>query len=182
MGYDAAMKYVLALLLSLVLVVPVHAGDKEEALLRGLLNLGAQAAMQATQPAEAEPGQAAATQKRNQGRDMLAAVSSTLDGKLGHSFSAVAKEQLDALINEYKEEYKAEGRAYAKELGDMMVERVIESPKVSSTITSVKALCWGVIVYLTLVTLIMLGLLVYLKRANARLLEEVRRMARSAQG
>lgn len=60
------------------------------------------------------------------------------------------------LVNEWKEEYKQEGRQYARELGDIMVERVAEDKKISETLTSVRRLCYAVIAYLTAVTLLIL--------------------------
>ncbi len=83
------------------------------------------------------------------------------------------KQALDVLLEDYKAQYKEEGRAYAKELGEKMVERVREDPKISASITSVQVLCWCVIAYLTLVTLIMLTCLLCLKRANGRLLAAI---------
>ncbi len=83
------------------------------------------------------------------------------------------KGTFDVLLDEYKEQYKDEGRAYARELGDIIVERVREDPKIRSSIYSLQMLCWGVIGYLTLVTIIMLSCLLHLKRTNARLLKEM---------
>ncbi|MBR5523326.1 MAG: hypothetical protein IKV82_07670 [Akkermansia sp.] len=83
------------------------------------------------------------------------------------------KDSADILLQEYKEEYKEEGRAYARELGDIIVARVQEDPKIQSSIHSIQALCWGVIVYLTLVTLVMLISLLHLRRINSRLLRSV---------
>ncbi len=103
-----------------------------------------------------------------------AAASASMGAALVGSF----KPALDELIAEYKEQYKAEGRAYAREVGDIVVQRVVQDPEINATITSLRTLCWVVIAYLTLVTLIMLACLVYLKQANAQLLAEVRRLAR----
>lgn len=83
------------------------------------------------------------------------------------------KGTFDVLLDEYKEQYKQEGREYARELGDIIVERMRENPQIRSSIYSLQMLCWGVIGYLTLVTIIMLGCLLHLKRTNARLLKEV---------
>ncbi len=103
-----------------------------------------------------------------------AAASASMGAALVGSF----KPALDELIAEYKEQYKAEGRAYAREVGDIVVQRVVQDPEINATITSLRTLCWVVIAYLTLVTLIMLACLVYLRQANAQLLAEVRRLAR----
>ncbi len=97
---------------------------------------------------------------------------------LGRWLAHALKQALDVLLDEYKDQYKAEGRAYAQELGDKMLERVREDPKISSSITSLQILCWCVIGYLTLVTLIMLFSLLYLKRANGRLMATVEALSR----
>lgn len=83
------------------------------------------------------------------------------------------KDSVDILLQEYKEEYKEEGRAYARELGDIIVTRVQEDPKIQSSIHSIQVLCWAVIAYLTLVTIVMLICLLHLKRINSRLLRSV---------
>ncbi len=157
------MKYVLTMMLALALLLPCQAGQREDALLQGLFGLGARALETQAVPQAAEPTAPAA-----QGQGM----------SFGQMLTSSLKPALDGLIDEYKEQYKAEGRAYAREVGDIVVTRVVQDPEINATITSLRTLCWVVIGYLTLVTLIMLGCLVYLKNANARLLAEVKRMAR----
>lgn len=83
------------------------------------------------------------------------------------------KDSVDILLLEYKEEYKEEGRAYARELGDIIVARVQENPNIQSSIHSIQLLCWAVIAYLTLVTIVMLFSLLHLKRINSQLLRSV---------
>ncbi len=166
------MKYVLAFLLAFELMLPSSAGEREDALLNGLFGLGARAL--GAQAEETAP--AAASSAPPAGRGSVAT-----PAPFGQALTASLKPALDGLITEYKEQYKEEGRAYAREVGDIVVERVVRDPEINSTITSLRTLCWFVVGYLTLVTLIMLGCLVYLKNANARLLAEVRRLARSAQ-
>lgn len=80
-----------------------------------------------------------------------------------------AAQQIDALpspveaittqFNTLKEAYKEEGRAYARELGDMMVERAMTNKKVNRTLDSVRALCWGVVAYITVVSLLLFGMM-----------------------
>ncbi len=133
-------------------------------------------------PTPPPPAEAAERDWTDRGSEMLGAFASRAAAEmrnepLGRMLGNALKDALDVLLDEYKEQYKAEGRAYAKELGDKMVERVREDPEISSSISALKLLCWGVIGYLTLVTLVMLGCLLHLRRTNARLLAEVRRMA-----
>ncbi len=165
--YDSPMKYMLMLMLVLGLALPGAAGQREESLLRGLFGLGAQA-LEAQSSTAASAHEASAPQN--------AAPAAASSPSMTQMFIAPIRQSVDGLINEYKEEYKEEGRAYARELGEIVVERVRKDPEITSTITSIRMLCWFVVGYLTLVTLIMLACLVYLKHAHARLLEEVRSM------
>ncbi len=166
-------KILWTLVLVLGMVLPGYAGQKEDALIDGLLGFGSRALQSQVEHRQAErAGQAPGETAAPGAADLTKPLTMTLSAEL--------KRALDELLNAYKEQYKAEGRAYAQELGDIVVERVVRDPKIDSTITSLRTLCWFVVGYLTLVTLIMLGCLVYLKKANARLLTEVRRLARGA--
>ncbi len=158
MRYDATMRYVLMLMLVLASLLPCSAGEREEALLNGLLGMGVRAleAQVAPQtPAAGEPGQAEPPMP------------------FAQSLAGTVRQAMDGVL----EEYKQEGRAYAREVGDIVVQRVTTDPEIHSALTSVRTLCWVVIAYLTLVTLIMLGCLVYLRQANARLLARVEEIA-----
>lgn len=73
-------------------------------------------------------------------------------------------------LHDYKEQLKEEGRAYARQLGDALTERIREDPKISSTLTTVKTLCWVVMAYLTLVTVFIVITMRRVKRDNARIL------------
>lgn len=126
----------------------------------------AEAAAQATAPKERTWG--------DRGADMVGTFLGTAVDELGkRSASEVLafslKDSMDVLIDEYKEQYKKEGRAYAKELGDRMVERVKEDPKISSSLTAIQVLCWSIIVYLSLVTVFVFSSFVSLRRGNKSL-------------
>lgn len=82
---------------------------------------------------------------------------------------------VDALkqeLNALKESYKEEGRAYARELGDTMMERAMANKKVDQTLDSVRALCWGVVAYITVVSLLLFAMMLriqaLLKQAEKR--------------
>ncbi len=112
------------------------------------------------------------------GRDMLAAfLDGTAEGlgdqPLSRWLSGSVKQALDILLQEYKEQYKEEGRLYAREIGDKLVQRLREDPKIKASLTSLQALCWGVIAYLTVVTLVMVMALLRVKRTQAQLLAAV---------
>jgi hypothetical protein len=68
------------------------------------------------------------------------------------------------------EGYKQEGREYAKEVGDIITQRMLENKKLNNTLDSVRYLCWGVVGYLTVVTLLILVLLLRLRVLYARLM------------
>lgn len=138
---------------------------------------------------EGEPGVASSPSGegrrnwRDRGRDMLnTALGELLDRRSGESLSEwvarVVRETVDVILDEYLAYFKAEGRAYAKELGDQFVERVREDEKISRALFSVQALCWAVIAYLTLVTLLMLYWARRSSRRQELLLRELRELRR----
>lgn len=96
-------------------------------------------------------------------------VGETLDVQAGESpsdwLARVLRETLDIVVHDYNEYFKNEGRAYARELSESFVNRVREDEKISAALFSVQLLCWSVIIYLTIVTLLML---VYVRLINSR--------------
>ena len=87
----------------------------------------------------------------------------------GDSLVLTLRGATDSLLDAYKEE----GREYAREVGDVITQRMLENEKVNSTLDSVRYLCWGVVAYLTVVTLLMLLLLLRLRVLYARLTEKI---------
>lgn len=85
--------------------------------------------------------------------------------------------QATAMFDELKDAYKQEGREYAQELGDVVVERIVQDKKVNSALTSVRNLCYAVIAYLTVVTLLILFFFARIMAAIGKLREELRRKA-----
>ncbi|MBQ7024450.1 MAG: hypothetical protein IJN29_12775 [Akkermansia sp.] len=187
-------KLILILGLLCALLPSASADGSRDKLIDGLLGIGvralqaeqerrAEAALQQEDtvteaPQEAEPGTPQKRTWRQRGRDMLGnLVTGSVDGlgekPLSQVLAEAAKNAMDTLINEYKEQYKQEGREYAREVGDKIVGRVLKDPKIEGTLYSLQALCWGVIAYLTLVTLIVVFCLMHLKRTNMKLLAAV---------
>ncbi len=133
------------------------------------------------QVAEEEPATEGRRRWRDRGRGMLNRVREATAERLGDRsisevISSTLKEALDRFLAEYKEQYKQEGREYAREVGDIIVNRVVESPKISGPLYSLQLMCWGIILYLTLVTVIVLICLLYLKRANRKLMASVQEL------
>lgn len=186
-------RLILVLTLLLGLLPMTSAGENTNKIIDGLLGLGVRA-LQAEQERRAEAAEppaapqddatAAESEKRSwkdKGRDM---VESLVNGTMGaagdKTFSQLlaetVKKATDTLIHEYKEQYKQEGREYAREVGDMIVGRVLSDPRIENSIYSLQALCWGIVVYLTLVTLIMVFGLLHLKRSYVKLLAAVEKL------
>ena len=190
-----SMKKLILVLAVLFGLLPVSRADENvDKLIDGLLGIGlralqaeqehraeeaAQASAAAAQPAaDASAGEDEPRTWLTRGRDMLSHfVSGTVDGLGDKPLSTVLAESMkkaaDVLVNEYKEQYKQEGREYAREVGDLVVGRVLKDPKIEHSIYSLQALCWGVIVYLTLVTIVVVISLLHLKRTNVKLLAAV---------
>lgn len=169
----------MALLVGGVGEVQAQATDTKDRVIQGLLRLG-QGALEreldrreeaSIARAEAETATPKKRTWSDRGVDMVGSFLGTATDELGkRSTSEVLafslKDSMDVLIDEYKEQYKNEGREYAKELGDRMVERVREDPKISSTLTALEILCWSIIAYLTLVTVFVFCSFVSLRRGN----------------
>ena len=72
--------------------------------------------------------------------------------------------------------FKEEGRAYAREVGDLITNRILESRKISNTLDSMRFFCWAVCLYLTLVTVIIIVLLLRLRALHTKLMDAIQRM------
>lgn len=79
------------------------------------------------------------------------------------------REMADKVVNEFKEQYKQEGREYAKELGTLVTERVLASKRIRSTLITVKILCWSVVAYLSVISIIIFFWLWRVKSRTERL-------------
>ncbi len=140
--YIGSMRHFLFIFTLLACILPVQAGIDFEKILGELLNVEtpAAAAPASGSPAATPPG-------------------------LGDSLVLTLRSATDNLLEAYKEE----GREYAREVGDVITQRMLENEKVNDTLNSVRYLCWGVVGYLTIVTLIIIVLLLRLRVLYARL-------------
>lgn len=142
------MKKFFITLLALIALLPAQAGKIDtQQLLGGLLSLGGQMAVEHTQTQQQGPQSVS----------------------FGDKIVLTLRSATDSLLESYKEE----GREYAREVGDTITQRMLENEKVNSTLDSVRYLCWGVVAYLTVVTLLMLLLLLRLRVLYARLMEAI---------
>ena len=89
---------------------------------------------------------------------------------LGDQLVLTLRGATDSLLDAYK----AEGREYAREVGDIITKRIMEDKKINDTLDSMRLFCWAVIIYLTVVTLIVLYMLLRLRVLYARLMEELK--------
>ena len=72
--------------------------------------------------------------------------------------------------------FKEEGREYAKEVGDLITNRILESRKISDTLDSMRFFCWAVCIYLTIVTIIIIVLLLRLRALHTKLMQAVNKL------
>lgn len=73
------------------------------------------------------------------------------------------------------ESYKEEGRKYAREMGDIITQRIMEDKKINSTLDSMRLFCWAVVIYLTVISLLVLYMLLRLRMLYAHLMSELKR-------
>ena len=138
----------------------------------------AQPAESAAMAGEQDDVEGAPRTWRDRGRDMLGNLVTGTVGGLGQRplsevLAGAVKSAVDVLIDEYKEQYKEEGRAYAREVGDKIVGRVLQDPQIAAAIYSLHVLCWGVIIYLTIVTLVVVCCLLHIRRTNNKVLAAI---------
>lgn len=158
-----------------VCLLPVQAQNgMAEQILGGLLSVGAEV-LQERGAKQAKPNEetSAAQQPQKSAGVLQDMYQGFLNGgDFREIISAAVKDTLKPLLDDYK----AEGREYAEELGDMLAEKVLNSPKVQETLFSVRVLCWGVIGYLTLISILMMVFLIRVMRQNSRVLAAVEAM------
>jgi hypothetical protein len=78
----------------------------------------------------------------------------------------------DALLDAYKQE----GREYAREVGDIITQRILEAKKINSTLDSMRFFCWAIVAYLTIVTAIVIYLLLRLRVLHSKLMRAVQKL------
>lgn len=140
------MKQVLYTLIALVLFLPVQAKVDAGELLGGLLQMVSEPQATANAPAPAK------------------------EPSLGEQLMLTLRGATDAVMESYKEE----GREYAKEVGGIITQRIMEDKKINSTLDSMRLFCWAVILYLTVVTLVVIYTLLRLRVLYARIMAELK--------
>lgn len=156
--YNGAMKrWVLFLMLTELLGQPTQAAKADD-LLRGLLQAGTQAVQEAlpTETSAATPAPTAPTTPPQGSPDLLSAL-------LG---------DMQAQSRAYLDQLKEEGRQYAREVGKTVVAEIKKDKEVESTLHSLRLLCWGVVAYITLMSLLIFGMLCRINALLRRLQRE----------
>ncbi len=158
------MKYMLTLMLALGCLLPASARPegKNSPSREDWLNAG-KSALSTLVGSVAPEAESAANPADSAAKASPAVAAVALPG-VGQAMLPAIRATVDELIDEYKERYKEEGRAYAREVGNIVVARVVHDPEINATITSLRTLCWCVVGYLTVVTFIMLGCLARITR------------------
>lgn len=137
-------KLFITLLMLGVLLFQAQAGNDLEQLLGGFLQA-------VTEPQPAAPPQAS-------------------EPSLGEQIMQSFRSATDPLLESYKEE----GRQYAREMGDIITQRLMEDKKINETLDSMRLFCWAVIIYLTVISLIVLYMLLRLRVLYTRLMAELK--------
>ena len=93
----------------------------------------------------------------------------------GDSASNLISHVINDALDQTLTSMKIEGRDIARQVGDVLAERILASPKVQQALETIKLLGWAIIVYLVLVTFSLLGSMRSLKKSNKRILELLER-------
>ena len=101
---------------------------------------------------------------------------------LAQQLGGVLKETTELTLRDYLNRYKDEGKEYARELANIITERIVNHEKISGVLDSVRMLCWGVVIYLTIISILIFAMLWRMKCTNDRVLqaiEELKKMKNS---
>ena len=157
------------------------APSKTERIVGGLLDFGAAVMKQRAEKkqedirkADATADEASSGTMTQLGKSVGVLVNGMRDPQyLAEKVASVIRETGEVVLREYLEEYKAEGRAYTRELANIITERIINHEKVASTLHSIRMLCWGVVIYLSVITLLIFYMLWRMKCSNERVLKAI---------
>lgn len=185
----------LMLMIAVAGVLPAQAQDQVDAapaasgskhpIMRGLLRAGARAVQKRLEGKNAKAQQSQAGTPVGEDEQPQQAVTPRAEPMRLLQDAVVdqlVEGSLSGAVHEVKEHYKAEARSYARQLGDVIAQRILSDPKVKAALQMLKVLAWGLVVYLTLVTLALLRGLSRVQSSNRRiieLLEQQRRAERS---
>lgn len=190
-------KVLVALLMIALLPVAGYAQDGEssraERIVGGLLDFGSavmkqraekkQAQQAGAMPAE-QPDSCAETPESNTmeklGKSVGVLVQGMTDpGYLAHRLGGVLRETTELTLRDYLNRYKDEGKEYARELANIITERIVNHEKISSVLDSVRVLCWGVVIYLSIISILIFAMLWRMKRTNDRVFAAIEELKKT---
>ena len=158
--------------------------SRTERIVGGLLDFGSSIMKQRAEKKQAQqsPADEAAatpeTQEPNTMEKLGKSVGVLVQGMtdpayLAKTLGAALKETTELTLRDYLNRYKDEGREYARELANIMTEKIVNHEKVSSVLDSIRMLCWGVVVYLTIISILIFIMLWRMKSINERVLRAI---------
>ncbi|MBQ8517457.1 MAG: hypothetical protein IJ498_07765 [Akkermansia sp.] len=162
-----------------------EASSKTERVVSGLLDFGSAIMKQRAEKKQAqqqlpvdEAAAAPETQEANTMEKLGKSVGALVQGMtdpsyLAQQLGAVLKETTELTLRDYLNRYKDEGREYARELANIITEKIVNHEKVASVLDSVRMLCWGVVVYLTIISILIFAMLWRMKSINERVLRAI---------
>lgn len=161
------------------------APSKTEQIVGGLLDFGSAIMKQRAekkqaqqQPPVDEATAASETQEANTMAKLGKSVGVLVQGMtdpayLAKQLGAVLKETTELTLRDYLNRYKDEGKEYARELANIITEKIVNHEKVSTVLDSVRMLCWGVVIYLTIISMLIFAMLWRMKSINDRVLRAI---------
>lgn len=158
--------------------------SRTERIVGGLLDFGSSIMKQRAEKKQAQqsPADEAAatpeTQEPNTMEKLGKSVGVLVQGMtdpayLAKTLGAALKETTELTLRDYLNRYKDEGREYARELANIITEKIVNHEKVSSVLDSIRMLCWGVVVYLTIISILIFIMLWRMKSINERVLRAI---------
>lgn len=166
--------------------------SRTERIVGGLLDFGSAVVKQRAEKRkaqeQAEPAEPTAQQGDSTMQKLGKSVGVLVQGitdpaYLAEQLGGVLKETTELTLRNYLDRYKEEGREYARDLANIITERIVNHDKVASVLDSVRMLCWGVIIYLSVISILIFAMLWRMKCANERVLaavEELRRQIKNS--
>lgn len=161
------------------------APSKTEQIVGGLLDFGSAIMKQRAEKKQAQQQQpvdeataASETQGDNTMEKLGKSVGVLVQGMtdpayLAKQLGAVLKETTELTLRDYLNRYKDEGKEYARELANIITEKIVNHEKVSTVLDSIRMLCWGVVIYLTIISILIFAMLWRMKGINDRVLRAI---------
>lgn len=186
-------KVLITLLVALVMPAVLLAQNEEpsrtERIVGGLLDFGSAMMKQRAEKKQAQKPEAPTVDSQvahddntmeKLGKSVGVLVQGMTDpAYLAQQLGGVLKETTELTLRDYLNRYKNEGKEYARELANIITERIVNHEKIANVLDSVRMLCWGVVIYLSIISILIFTMLWRMKCTNDRVLraiEELKKM------